>query len=143
MVVLRPEFSNRDSRYQIPPNIPSQLRQTPWCASILDDPTFLPIQSHSRSPLPYLVGRYSFMSRTLSTAEIVPVWQGFYRPSSHSDPTDNATAKFGDLSSFARAWTAPSTHCTWWCGSDATRRSYGRRGRDTQDAWRSLQPSCT
>ena len=89
MVVLRPEFSNRDSRYQIPPNILSQLRQTPWCTSILDDPTFLPIQSHSRSPPPYLVGRYSFISRTLSTAETVPVWQDFYRPSSHSDPTDN------------------------------------------------------
>src|SRR5271156_6118534 len=89
MVILRPEFSSRDSQYQIPPDILSQLRQTPWCASILDNPTSLSIQLHSRSPSPHLVGRYSFMSRTLLTAETVPVWQGFYRPSSHSDPTDN------------------------------------------------------
>jgi acyl-coenzyme A thioesterase THEM4 len=89
MVVLRPEFSNRGSGYQIPPNILSKLRQTPWCASVLDDPTFLPIQSPSRNPPPYLVGRYSFMGRTLSTAETVPVCQGFYRPSSHSDPNDS------------------------------------------------------
>jgi hypothetical protein len=89
MVVLRPDFSGRSSQYQIPTNIVSQLRQTSWCASILDDPAFLPLQSHSRTPPPYLVGRYSFMGRTLATAETVPIWQGFYRPSSNLDPDDN------------------------------------------------------
>jgi thioesterase superfamily protein 4 len=88
MVVLRPDFSKRSSQYQIPTNVVSQLGQTPWCASILDDSVFLPLQSHSRTPPPYLVGRYSFMNRTLATAETIPIWQGFYRPSSNLDPDD-------------------------------------------------------
>jgi acyl-coenzyme A thioesterase THEM4 len=89
MVVLRPDFSKHSSQYQIPTNIVSLLRQTPWCASILDDPAFVPLQSHSRTPPSYLVGHYSFMNRTLATTETVPVWQGFHRPSSNLNPDDN------------------------------------------------------
>lgn len=89
MVVLRPDFSEPISQYQIPTHVVSQLRQTPWCASILDDPTFLSFQPLSRKPPPYLVGQYSFMNRTLATTETVPIWEVFYRPSSNPDPDDN------------------------------------------------------
>lgn len=94
MVVLRPDFSKRSSQYQIPANILSQLRQIPWCMSLLDDPAFVPLPSHSRNPPPYLVGRYSFMSRTLATAETVPIWQGLYRLPSKLDSDDD---DYGEL----------------------------------------------
>ena len=86
MVVSPPESS---SQYQIPPDVLSKLRQTPWCATILDDPSFLPLRSHSRNPPPHRVGRYTLMSQTLSTPETVPIWQAFYRPSSNPDPGPN------------------------------------------------------
>ena len=88
MVVLRPNFSNRP-RYQIPSNFISQLRQTPWCASILDDTAFLPLHSYSRDPQPNHVGRYTWMNQTLATDNTIAIWQGFYRPSSNPDPDDN------------------------------------------------------
>jgi acyl-coenzyme A thioesterase PaaI-like protein len=39
-------------------------------------------------------GRYTFMNKTLSTPETVPIWQAFYRPSRSSDP---ALADFGEV----------------------------------------------
>lgn len=92
MVVLRPGLSSiRRSSYQIPEKICSQLRETPWCASILDDPGFLSLPSHTRTPPPHLVGRYSLMSQTLATADTVPIWQAFYRlPSKVDSEKDGA-----------------------------------------------------
>jgi hypothetical protein len=41
MVVLRPDFSKHSSQCQIPANILSQLRQNPWCTSILEAPPYI------------------------------------------------------------------------------------------------------
>lgn len=87
MVVLRPPPFRRpsDQQYVVPPEVVAQLRKTPWTLSILDDPSFVPLNSYARTPPPYLAGRYTLMGKTLKTDETVPIWQGFYRPSTSDD----------------------------------------------------------
>ena len=86
MVVLRPEHRERKSNYQVPPEVVSTLRSTPWCASLLDDPAYVPLVSHSRMPPSYLAGRYSWMGKTLKTPDTIAIWQDFYRrPTSDDD----------------------------------------------------------
>lgn len=100
MVILRPAgLPTRESRedypaYKVPEEYASQLRQIPWCAAILNDPQWMPLHSHSLHPPDYLYGRYTFMNKTLSTPETVPIWQAFYRPSRSSDPADK---DFGEV----------------------------------------------
>jgi thioesterase superfamily protein 4 len=87
MVVLNPPPFRRSSdlEYKVPSEILSQLQQTEWCLTTLSDPSFVPLNSYSRTPPSHLAGRYTFMSKTLQTDETVPIWQAFYRPS----PSDN------------------------------------------------------
>jgi thioesterase superfamily protein 4 len=100
MVILRPTgLPSRSSRedypaYHVPEEIASQLRRIPWCTAILNNPEWIPLYSHSRNPPDYLYGRYTFMNKTLSTPETVPIWQAFYRPSKSDNPADN---DFGEV----------------------------------------------
>lgn len=100
MVNLRPSgLPSRASRedypaYTVPDECANQLRRIPWCAAILDDPKWIPLHSHSRHPPAYLSGRYTFMSKTMSTTETIPIWQAFYRPSRSNDPADK---DFGEV----------------------------------------------
>jgi thioesterase superfamily protein 4 len=100
MVILRPRgLPTRDSRedypvYVVPEEYASRLRRIPWCAAILENPEWIPLHSHSRHPPDYLYGRYTFMNKTLSTPETVPIWQAFYRASRSDNPADN---DFGEV----------------------------------------------
>lgn len=82
MVVLHPKPFRRpeDQTYRIPHEILVQLQKTAWCLNTLNDPLYLPINSHSRTPPPYLAGRYTLMAKTLATQGTIPIWQGFYKP---------------------------------------------------------------
>jgi thioesterase superfamily protein 4 len=96
MVVIHPPPFRRssDREYKVPPEILSQLQQIEWCLPTLNDPSFIPLNSYSRTPPPHLVGRYTFMSKTLSTDGTVRLWQAFYRRST----SDN---ELGELRVFA------------------------------------------
>jgi thioesterase superfamily protein 4 len=100
MVILRPRgLPTRDSHedypvYVVPEEYASRLRRIPWCAAILENPEWIPLHSHSRHPPDYLYGRYTFMNKTLSTPETVPIWQAFYRASRSDNPADN---DFGEV----------------------------------------------
>jgi thioesterase superfamily protein 4 len=87
MVVLKPPpfRKAKELEYVVPPAVRAELEQTPWTLSTLRDPAFIPLDSYSRTPPPYLAGRYSLMSKTLKTDQTVPIWQGFYRPSTSDD----------------------------------------------------------
>lgn len=75
MVILRPTHLPTSAlredypAYQVPEEYASQLRRTPWCAEILNDPEWIPLHSHSRHPPDYLVS--SHVSRTFFRVEVV------------------------------------------------------------------------
>lgn len=85
MVILHPEIPAWRSNYQIPSAVESRLRKTPWCVSILDNPSFVSILFHHRNPPPQLAGRYTFFSETLNTPRTIPIWETFYRPARAPD----------------------------------------------------------
>ncbi|TID17832.1 Thioesterase superfamily [Venturia nashicola] len=77
------------NEYRIPHEILLELRKQEWCLETLNNPSYLPLTSHSRTPPPHLKGRYSLFSKTLSTKDTIPIWQGFYKSFvSEEDPDE-------------------------------------------------------
>jgi thioesterase superfamily protein 4 len=90
MVILHPTYPRRpqDHKYQVPHETLTQLQQTPWCLNTLSDTSFLPLNSHSRTPPPHLAGRYTLMGKTLATQGTISTWQGFYKPFESEEEPD-------------------------------------------------------
>lgn len=83
MVLLDPQPCSprlKINEYRVPHEILLELQKQAWCLETLNNPSYLPLNSHSRTPPPHLAGRYTLMSKTLSTNATIPIWQGFYKP---------------------------------------------------------------
>ncbi|QDS77730.1 hypothetical protein FKW77_004437 [Venturia effusa] len=79
----------KTNEYRVPHEILLELQKQPWCLETLNNPSYLPLSSSSRNPPPYLAGRYTLMSKTLSTKDTISIWQGFYKPFvSDEDPDE-------------------------------------------------------
>lgn len=77
------------NEYRTPHEILLELQKQEWCLETLNNPSYIPLISHSRTPPPHLAGRYTLFSKTLSTKSTIPIWQGFYKPFvSEEDPDE-------------------------------------------------------